>query len=666
MLRTQQGGVMQRREEARADLELRLLGRFSLRRGDQPIALHGQRPRALLAFLACSAGTPYARERLLGLLWGDRFEEQARQSLRQTLSALRKVLGPAVIDADRDQVRLKESFASDVSRFLALVSGSDRDRLHEAVELYQDDLLAGFSLEETAFTEWLMGERARLRDLLLRALDTLMEHNGAEPEQLLAYARRAVALDPYRERAHRQLLRALAATGRRGDALSHYRELERRLHSDLGVDPEAATREVFEAVRRGAIGPSPPPPSTVDAVSTASAKTRSAGKPSIVVRPFANMSGDPQQDYFSRGVTEDIVTELSRFRQISVLARGATVHEPGARLDAGDVGREIGAHYVLEGSARRMGDRVRITAQLVDSRSGDHLWAERFDRDQDDIFAVQDQVVRTIVGTLVGRLEAAEVEQLRRRPTTSLEAYECVLRGRALPLGDVAIEAEKRMLYERAIALDPDYGRAHALLSHAFFLEWFRDMGGSDVALDHALELAKKAVALDETDPLCQSALGWIYLFRKSFDLADQYYQRALRLNPNNSEHIARMSFLYAYTGRPDEALDSLAQARLIDPFFSSVWYWHHLGYAHFIARHYDEAIAAFSHSTTMPFWVQAYLAACYALTDRGEHARPLVAEVLRLVPDFSVARLTEKEPFQRPADRQHLVDGLRRAGLPE
>jgi DNA-binding SARP family transcriptional activator len=185
---------MQLREEARADLELRVLGRFSLRRGDRPIALPGLRPRALLALLACSAGTPHAREQLLGLLWGERFEEQARQSLRQALSALRKVLGPAVIDADRDEVRLKESFASDVSRFLALVSGSDRDRLHEAVELYQDELLAGFSLEETSFTEWLMGERARLRDLVLRALDTLMEHNGAEPEQLLAYARRAVAL----------------------------------------------------------------------------------------------------------------------------------------------------------------------------------------------------------------------------------------------------------------------------------------------------------------------------------------------------------------------------------------------------------------------------------------------------------------------------------------
>jgi TolB-like protein/DNA-binding SARP family transcriptional activator len=661
---------MQPLAESHAELKLRLLGTFSLSSAGQDIAVPGLRSRALLAFLACNAGKTYAREKLAGLLWSERFEEQARQSLRQTLTVLRKAIGSDLIDTDRGDVGLKETFSSDVSRFLALAATGDCDRLREAVALYQDDLLAGFSLEEKAFTDWLATERARLRDLALGALETLMEPADGDvaPARLLDYAQRAISIDPYREQAHRQLLRALVLAGRRNDALMHYRQLERRLQSDLGVQPEAATRAVFEAVRAGVIGLESAQPQSGEIAGPALPApdgSQSAGKPTIAVLPFVNMSADTQQDFFSDGVTEDIITELSRFRQISVLARNTAFRYRDTGIEVKRVGRKLGVQYVVEGSIRRMGDRVRITAQLVDATSGNQLWAEHFDRDQREIFAVQDQVIRTIVGTLVGRLEAAGVEQIRRRPTTSLEAYECLLRAKALPLGNQRIEAERRALYERAIGLDPYYGLAHAFLAHAIYLEWFRDMTASDVALDHALELAKKAVALDDNEPTAHYELGWIYLSRKSFDLAEQYYQRALSLNPNSPGLFAHMSFLYAYTGRTDEALDALAQARLIDPYFSPTWYWHHLGYANFIARRYDEAIAALSHSTTMPFWVQAYLAACYALTDRMDRAQELRAEILRLVPDFSLTRLAAKEPFKHCTDRDHLVEGLRKAGLP-
>jgi tetratricopeptide (TPR) repeat protein len=322
-------------------------------------------------------------------------------------------------------------------------------------------------------------------------------------------------------------------------------------------------------------------------------------------------------------------------------------------------------HYVLEGSVRRLGDRLRITIQLVDARSGSQVLADHFDSDQQEIFAVQDEIVRTIVGTLFGRLEAADVELARRKPPASLAAYECVLRGKALPLGNLQNEAEKRRLYEKAVVLDPDYGLAYALLAHTYFLEWFRDISGSDVALDRALGLATRAVTLDESDFAC-ATMGWMCLFQRSFDLSEQYLQRSRDPNPNNPELMVKASFLYASLGRSDEAIGCLRQARVIDPYFNPTWYWHHLGYAHFIARRYEEAIAAFSHSTTMPFWVQAYLAASYALTDRIDRARAFAGEVLRLSPDFSSARLVAKEPFKHPADAQHLLNGLRRAGLPE
>jgi TolB-like protein len=389
-------------------------------------------------------------------------------------------------------------------------------------------------------------------------------------------------------------------------------------------------------------------------------------KPTIAVLPFDNLSGDPEQHYFSDGITEDITTELSRFRSLFVIARNSSFQYRDKATDVRRIARELGVQYVVEGSVRKADDRLRITAQLIDATTGNHLWAERYDRYLEDIFSVQDEVVHTIAGTLVGRLEAAGTERAKRKPPTSLAAYDYVLRGKALPLGDLQRDAEKRQMYEMAVELDPEYGLAHALLALTAFLEWFRDMTGSDLALGRAFELAKKAVALDEGDSTCQSVMGWMYLFRKSFDLADQYYRRALELNPNDPETLFRMSFLYSCLGRPDEAFGWLKQARVFDPYFNPTWYRHKLGFSHFIAHRYEEAIAALSRSSTMPFWVQAYLAACYGLTNRIDRARELAAEIVRLVPDFSRARLAAKEPFKHPADREHLLEGMRKAGLPQ
>ena len=210
-------------------------------------------------------------------------------------------------------------------------------------------------------------------------------------------------------------------------------------------------------------------------------------KPSIAVLPFTNMSGDPEQAYFSDGITEDILTELSRFRALSVIARNSSFRFRGEDVDVVRVGRELNVQYVLEGSVRKMGNKIRITAQLIDAITGSHVWADRFDRTQDEIFAVQDQVVRTIVGTLAGRLQAADVEKALRKPPASLAAYDCVLRADALPFGNPEARAEVRRLSERAIELDPTYGRAYAQLAISYYLEWVNDYSGSDAALGSSL-----------------------------------------------------------------------------------------------------------------------------------------------------------------------------------
>jgi TolB-like protein/Tfp pilus assembly protein PilF len=391
-----------------------------------------------------------------------------------------------------------------------------------------------------------------------------------------------------------------------------------------------------------------------------------SSKPSIAVLPFTNMSGDPAQQYFSDGITEDIITELARFRQLHVLARNSSFRYRGQDVDMIAVGRELGVHYLLEGSVRRLGDRLRITAQLIDAGTGHHLWAERFDRNQEDIFAVLDQVVGTIVATLVGRLQAAGAERAKRKPPASLAAYEYVLRADALPFDDLASEAEARRLFEKAIEIDPGYGRAHALLAVLVQHEWFRDMSDSDTTLDRAFALAKKAVLLDENDHVCQAILGLILQLRGAHELAEHHYLKALELNRNSSSLLAGLGSLYAYLGRPAEGVKYLEEAKRLDPFFDPTWYWPSLGAAHFIARRYDDAIAALGRSPTMPYWAQAYMAACYALTDRSEQARNCAAAVLHQQPDFSLARFAAKESFKHAADRQHLLDGLRKAGLPE
>jgi TolB-like protein len=417
-------------------------------------------------------------------------------------------------------------------------------------------------------------------------------------------------------------------------------------------------KNIAEPVRCYRVGDTPHVSAAVAKVSTE--------KPSIAVLPFVNMSGDPTQQYFSDGVTEDIITELSRFHQISVVARNSAFQYRDKAVDVKQVGRELGVQYVVEGSVRKVGHRIRITVQLIDSASGNHLWAERFDRDEQEIFAVQDQVVRTIVGTLVGRLEAAGAEQANRKPPANLAAYEYVLQGNALPWGEPQTEAKRRRMYEMAIELDPGYARAHALLSHAIYLEWFRGVAGSEAALDRALELGRKAVALDENDSACHSHLAWIHLNRRSFDLAEQHFRHAIELNPNNPNPLHGMGFLLIFSGKPDEGIPWLTEVKRLDPYFDSARHWRTLGLAHFVARRYDEAIAAFSRSSTIPVWVQAYLAACYAMIEQNDRAKECTAEVARQEPNFSATRLAAKEPYRHAADREHLLQGLHKAELPE
>jgi len=386
----------------------------------------------------------------------------------------------------------------------------------------------------------------------------------------------------------------------------------------------------------------------------------------ICVLPFANMSGDPGQEYFSDGITEDIITELSRWRLLSVRSRSASFRYRGVAVDMKQVARELNVRFIVEGSVRRMGPRVRISAQLIDAETGSHIWAERFDRELEQMFTVQDQVVQTIVSTLVGRVQVSDVERAGRKPPASLEAYECVLKGNSLPWHGPNGAAEATRLFEKAIEIDPGYGLAHALLATMRSGKWQNDPSDSDAALQEAFALAKRAVELDANESTCFSMLGHVCLLRRSFDLGLQYLRRAVEMNPTNQWNAADMGSFLIFVGQAEDALGWFRRAREIDPYFDTPWYWRAMGEAYMILHRYAEALSMFEYFPGRQYRVAALMAGCHARLGDTERARVSVAECLAMKPDFSIAHYVKKLPFKDPADAATLAESLRMAGLPD
>jgi TolB-like protein/class 3 adenylate cyclase len=400
--------------------------------------------------------------------------------------------------------------------------------------------------------------------------------------------------------------------------------------------------------------------STVPA--SALGKMTGPAKPSIAVLPFTNMGSDPEQQYFSDGITEDIITELSRFRSLFVIARHSSYLFRDKTADAKQIGRTLGAAYIVEGSVRRMGSRVRVTAQLIEATTGNHLWAERYDRDIQEIFEVQDEVVQAIVAVLPGRIEEAGARSAQRKRPESLEAYDFLLRGIELARTfDFAKTEPARKMFEEAIAVDAGITLAYAWLANLRLRPWWTDR--SVKSLDEAVALAKKAVEIDENDGYSHGILGMAYLERRSFDEATFHVERFVALNPNDSAAPLLMGQLLAYVGRPQEAITWIERAFRLNPFppqsYSSFY-----GMILFAARRYAESIAAFNRIVVAPNWDLIYLVAANAYLGRLEEARTLIGKWATLHPNISLSAFAAKEPFKQPADLDHLLEGLRIAGI--
>ena len=388
---------------------------------------------------------------------------------------------------------------------------------------------------------------------------------------------------------------------------------------------------------------------------------------SLVVLPFTNMSGTPEQDYFADGLTEDILTELSRFKELFVISRNTSFKYKGQVVDVRKVAKDLNVQYVVEGSVRRAGNRVRVTVQLIDGESDHHIWAERYDRDLQDVFAIQDEVTRAMAAVLPGRMEAAARGRAERKPTANMAAYELVLEAKLLHhRSNRDDNARATGLIERAIELDPKYAHAHAwracILGQQWVYRWGEDPDALRGTIERELEIA---IRLDENDSDVQRVFAALRLTQRNHDKAMFHQQRALDLNPNDDLIVVQQGELLTWTGDGEAGIPWIQQAMRLNPFHPPR-FWNHLGRAHFVARRYAEAAAAFGKISAPDQYHHAFLAACHAQLGDAAAAQAHTREVLGRDPSFSwSATLLPVLYYKNESDIAHHREAVARAGLP-
>jgi adenylate cyclase len=432
---------------------------------------------------------------------------------------------------------------------------------------------------------------------------------------------------------------------------------------DLG---DQSVKNIARPIRVFRIRLEPEPKPAPEAAKDTPVATAASKKPSIAVLPLANMSGDPEQEFFADGLTEDIITELSRFHDLLVISRNSTFVYKGKAVKVQDVAKEFAVDYVLEGSVRKAGGRIRVTVQLIDAETDRHIWAERYDRELEDIFAIQDEMTRAIVATLPGRVEAATHDRAKRKPTDNMAAYECVLAAKILHHRSTREDnAEAQRLLNRALALDPNYAHAHAwkacVLGQTWVYGWCADRASTFEQVAAELEIT---LALDDNDSDVHRILAALNLNRDDHDKAAYHQERALALNPNYDLVVVQQGELLTWLGRPEEGIDWIKKAMRLNPYHPER-FWSHLGRACYCAEKYAEAAEAFSRVTRPDHTHHAFLAATFAQMGNAVAAAAHAAEVLKREPTFSVPDYLATQHYKREIDRQRHQAGLLKAGLP-
>ena len=387
---------------------------------------------------------------------------------------------------------------------------------------------------------------------------------------------------------------------------------------------------------------------------------------SIAVLPFTNMSGEVEQEFFADGLTEDIITALSHFHEMMVISRNSTFAFKGKSVNVQDFARTLNVRYVVEGSVRKSGNRVRITVQLIEALADRHVWAGRYDRELADIFDIQDDVTSSIVATVVGRVEAAEHDRVKRKTTENMAAYECVLAAKTLHhRSNREDNAKAQDLIARAVELDPDYAHAHAwkacIIGQSFVNSWSAD---AEAAMATVAEELAIALGLDDNESDVHRILAAVHVFQDQLELAVYHQERALGLNPNDDLIVVQHGEVLTWLGRPEEGIEWIKRAMRLNPYHPER-FWNHLGRAYFVARRYGEAIESFRRIARPDKFHHAFLAASYAMSDAMELAASQARTVLNLDPAFRIETYSRTLHYKDAGDADHHREALLRAGLP-
>ena len=672
-------------------LQLLLLGHFDcLLSSGQRISLSMRKAEVLLAYLALAPGIRHPRERLINLLWSDRGEEQARNSLRQCLSTIRKALGDAdglMLQIDRTTVSLNADLIDvDVHEFERLAASAEFESLTDAAALYRGEFLEGISIRDAACQEWLDNERARFKrqyiEILANLGQTLLV--SRDYSQAIKTAERLVEQDPLSESGWRMLMQAYFENGDRSHALQACKRCQKVLRDELGIDPEPATLQLREQIAAGDIesagmGPteSRAPSRSADGAAKPRRRDRqSSDEQSIAVLPFDNLSGDPEQEYLSDGITDSIIMNLALFPGLRVKSRNSSFAFKQQIKSLGDISRELDVDYLVEGSVRRAAGRIRVNVQLIEAASGDQVWGKRYDSDLEDLFALEEDLSRSIAATITGQIDSELQRIAISKDADNLQSYDLLLQGiyhaSRSDASSLVIAIEK---LNESIELEPNNARAHANLAFCYQMGWIdRWMADLEEARTLCGEHALKAIELNPTLGMAHIAYGEFLLFSHQLDKARVHLQKALDINPNDSEAVGTYAIYLSCSGRFGEAVEQAEHALRLDPYHR--WARWIMSEALFFSGRYDDTLATIAEIGNPPGFIQVYRIAALLELEREDEARESLRNFIRFsqqsmadaprTRDEWLAYSRISAPFADPALNQRLVDYLVQAGLDE
>ena len=628
-----------------------------------------RKAQALLAYLALSAGQWHGRDRLAGLLWSDRQEARSRNSLRQALASIRTLgesLGMTLIETVGDRVLLPDEVAeTDVAAFQRLSA----DDPIAAADLYAGDLLDGFTAPDAAFQDWLAGERAALRETACETFERAVAQaaQNGQGRKAVDLAKRLVELDPYRESSHRRLMELHAAAGDRVEAIRQYQTCERLLREELDVAPAPETTQLLESIRAGDEGAGL-------ARTVLALRPPLPDRPSIAVLPFDNLSREPEHEIFGAGMAEDLIAGLAKFRWLFVIARNSSFTYKGRPVDVRQVARELGVRYVLEGGIRRSGDRIRVTAQLIDAMAGNPIWSERFDRRLEDIFALQDEITEILLGAIAPEIDQAERQRAERYTPDSVDTWLMFQKGLTAYYETTEDSLKTAVAtLDEVCRRDPRFAQAYAFAADARHRQSIHfDVQRKSALLAAASDLARKATELDSRDSLGYSIHARVLSFQGDHERAMRLAEQGIDLNPNDWMAHHALAYVLIVGERFDAGLQALDDAQRLSPHsaFSAGVLSMRAG-ALIALRRFDEAAKVAelgieaAHPRPSTF---LYCAAVHALLGRIDQAQTVLRTLQDLHPNYSTLALTPERintgSLSWNAVGEPLVEGLRLCGV--